>query len=509
MAIDFRPKQPPALDFAPKQPLLPQTPKEPSAYEKISESMGEFSEGFTKDNLSFLKGAGTIGQTVLDQTAGRVVNAIEGKGFVPTGPDGTISDLYRKGSTVSNSADKFLETEGTAQKLGAATAELAQFFIPAGKAMKAERSIDLLTKGMTSPLFAAATRVVGKGLIQGAAAGGIKFVQTGGDAGESAKVGIGAGVFRGGIATIGEGARALRIPERLYSMIFRNTASDMMDELKTETLVNLYKTQPEKYAALVKQGIITETEGGPQVNATIAKQALDMGLKGSIRNMAKSVVEGTLDSESQVRTLVANYKGTVDLSEPQFQKILTKISSQYQDVGFNEISDEAARLAGVIKDSKGAVDAITALDVRRLLDRARIASSFDRGVMELSLGQSNLKTLADAARKRVNAIPGMGDVMGKYSFYIDAMETLAKEAARRGNNQALSLIDSLFLSSAFGADNYIPGLTAGMVRKLFMSGKGTTMLAGLLNKSAASTPMIGTTGAAASGLTSLLTPPQQ
>jgi hypothetical protein len=294
----------------------------------------------------------------------------------------------------------------------------------------------------------------------------------------------------------------------LYSTIFKNSASDMMQELKTENLVNLQKTNPEKYNQFIKQGIINVSSGTPVLNETVAKQALDSGLRGGIRNMARTVINGALDSEAEVQNAVKNHPGTIDLSEKQFGNILSKISQDYQDVGFNEISDEAARLANTIKEGNGQVDASTALAVRRLLDRARIATSFDKPASSLSMTQSNLKTLADTVRSRVNAIPGLGEIMSKYSFYIDAIDTLSKEAARRGNNQALSLIDSLFLSSAFGGHELIPGLTAGMVRKILMSGNGTTALAQLLNKSVVSPATSGTISAASSGLESLVSPQQ-
>jgi hypothetical protein len=87
------------------------------------------------------------------------------------------------------------------------------------------------------------------------------------------------------------------------------------------------------------------------------------------------------------------------------------------------------------------------------------------------------------------------------------LDSLAREAARRGNNQALSLIDSLFLSSAFGGNNMIPGVTAGIARKVLMSGPGVTGLAQFLNKGTGAT-LPGVLGAGAKSLTNS-TPPQQ
>lgn len=487
----------------------PQQPLAQGIWSSITDTLKNFSQGVAKGELATAKGLGTIGQTVLDQTAGRFVNAVQGKGFTPTtaGQTGPASDLYRKDTPTEQAATAALAPQGAAQSAGYGAEKFAEFFAPASAAAKGEQIVNTLSSGLSSPLLASAARIAGKTAVQGAAAGGVRYIQTGGDTNEALKTGITAGATRGLIAIGGEAARGLNLPERLYSTIFKNTASDMMQELKTETIAKLAQSNPDKYAQFVKQGIIQESANGPVVNETIAKQALDAGLRGSIRNMARTVIHGALDSEQEVQNAVKSYQGTIDLSEPQFQNVLTKIGQDYQDVGFNEISDEANRLAGVLKATNGHISAEDTLAVRRLLDRARIASSFEKPASALSQTQSNLKTLADTVRTRLNSVNGIGDIMHKYSFYIDAIDTLAKEAARRGNNQAVSLIDSLFLSSAFGGVNPALPVTAGTLRKILLSGPGTTALAQLFNKSTASAGAIGTTGALSAGANDLLNPP--
>ena len=463
-----------------------------------------FAVGATKGVASTGLGIGGIGQKI-QKGIGSLIGMIPGVNVSPEAKG--ENSIFNPKSTTGMQAQSAVAPQGTAENIGFGTEQIAEYFLPASKAAKAEGFVNVLTQGIKSPLLAATARVGGKALVQGAAAGLVQAAQSGGDVKKTLQTAATAGIIRGGFATIGEGARAIRLPEKLYSTIFKTTASDMMGELKTENLVNLQKVDPAKYANLVARGIVRDTPTGPILNETVAKQALDSGLKGSIRDMARTVINGALDSETKVQDTLASYTGKVDFSEPQFFNVLKGIAKRYQNVGFNEISNEADRLSAVIKASGGKVDGTTALQVRRLLDSARIASSFDAPATSLSLGQSNLKTLADAARSRLNAIPGIGDVMSKYSFYIDAMDTLAKEAARRGNNQALSLIDSLFLSSAFGGGNMIPGVTAGVLRKILTSGHGTTILARLLNASTASGATSGLTGAV-SGLTTRATNPQ-
>lgn len=450
----------------------------PSFYQsKTVEPIKNFSEGVAKGELSTLKGLGTLGQKVLDSTLNKIPGVNAG------------SDIYRPDTTVGQTATQTLTPDGTAQNIGFGAERLAELLAPASKIAKAEKTADILFRG--SGFLPAAERVVAKSAIN-AIPTGLTVAAQKGDIKAGAEAGLISGLTRGAFATIGEGTRALKMPERLYSTIFKNTKNDMLAELKNDGIRTLQENNPQRYQELVSKGIIkVGADGTPKVNETLAEQALDRGLRGSIRHMADTVVEGTLNSEDKVQTIAKNYAGKVNLTEPQFPNVLKKIATEYEDVGFGEIADEATNLANELSTSKGQVSAETAIKVKRFLDRVRIASSFDKPVVNLSTSQANLKTLSDAVRGRVNSIPGMGEVMKDYSFNIQALEALAKEASRRGNNQVLSLIDSLFLSGAYAGNNPVPGVTMGTLRKLLLSAPGTTYLAQALKSSAISPVAIG------------------
>lgn len=449
----------------------------------------QYAKGVGQEVLSVARNVGTFGSKIASGLTGGYLQG---------------ADVYRPGTAQYQKATEFLTPKTPLEKAGKTSAQIAEFFLPGGKAVKAEKYVNLISQGIKSKKLAALTRIAGKSAVQGLTAGGVTLAQTG-DIKQAEKTALGAGIIRGGFATIGEGIRAMRLPERLYSTIFKNTSDDMLQELRTEAFARIKQTDPAKFENFVKRGLVhVDDAGNVAINPTVAKQALDAGLKGNIRNMTRTVIEGTLDSETKVQDILANYTGKVNLKEPQFERILRSIAEEYQDVGFNEISDEALTLANEIKNSGGGVSGQVALNIRRLLDKARIASSFEKPVSKLSLTQANLKTLADAVRGRLNAIPGLGETMKNYSFYIEALETLSKEAARRGNTQALGLIDSLFLSGAFGATSPLPGFTAGLGRKLLMSGPGITRTAQFLNKGTASPTTIGATGLISKNLQSLL-----
>lgn len=379
-------------------------------------------------------------------------------------------------------------------KVGTGIGTVATFVAPGGLASKGEIAINVLSKGLSSPLGAAALRIGGKAAVQGLSAGAVDLASTGGDLQSAKNTALTAGIIRGGMASVGETARALKLPERMYSTIFKNSTRDMLAELKANGINNLQRTNPEKYAEFVKSGIIKTTKGVPVINETLAEKAIKKGLKGSLDGMAKTTVHGILDSEHQAQALAKNYKGTVDLSEPQFTNILKKIGTDYEDVGFGEISNQAKTLHDVIKSNNGKVSAQTALEVRRLLDRARLASSFNSNPSSLSMSQQNLKTLADTARNRVNSVPGMGKIMENYSFNIDALEAIAKDAARRGNNNIISLIDGVFLGGGLAGGEPATALGMGVVRKLSTIPRVLTTLGQSMSR-----PNLGSAGSAVVG----------
>src|SRR3990167_6171428 len=373
MAIDFRPKTTTStIDFRPKAPEE-QFPIQQTSSLKAGGVVGavqDFAQGVAKGGTSTILGIGEIGNKIQRGVAG-AARAIE-LNISPSAAGET--SIFNRSSPVGQKTQEIVTPQGTAQKLGYGTEKVAEFFVPATKAAKAENLINIVTSGIKSPLLAATARVASKATVQGVAAGAVTAAQTGGNMRDTLTSAATAGVLRGGFAIIGEGARALRMPERFYSTIFKNTKLDMLAELKEEGLKDLQVRSPSLYARWVSEGLIkTGSDGAPILNETLAEQALHKGLTGSIRTMANAVVKGTKQSEDDIRRVLNAYKGTVNISEPQFKNILVSISKEYEDVGFGEISKEALRLANLVSTGQGYVAGIEALNIRRLLDSARIA----------------------------------------------------------------------------------------------------------------------------------------
>jgi hypothetical protein len=103
----------------------------------------------------------------------------------------------------------------------------------------------------------------------------------------------------------------------------------------------------------------------------------------------------------------------------------------------------------------------------------RIRSSFNPG-QKLSQSQENFKYFADATRGQLGKINGFKDIMKNYSFQIDALDAIAKEAARKGNRQLLGFIDSALLGGGMAAGTPITGAGIGIARRILQSSSGLT-----------------------------------
>lgn len=441
-------------------------PRELTGVEKFGKGAYELTRdlgtGVAKGGTSTLLGLGGIGRSI-QEGIGTGIDTLSGgrTNLAATARGGIFDPNSRAGAR----AREIVTPKNTAEQVGFGAEQIGEFFIPAGAATKAEKAVTTASAALPG-IWGAASRILGKSAVQGIAAGGVRAAQTGGDLEEAGKAALGAGLVRGAFATVGEGANALKVPERLYQTIFKNTKNDMLHELDSNALINWQKSNPEEFASLVEAGIVKAGKDGiPKVNTTLAEAALERGLKGSVQTMADTVVKGAHRSEAAARKIAATHPEKLDLSAPQFKNVLDEVAAEYQNVGFGEVADEANILASRLELGGGKVDATTALQLRRFFDRLRLASSFDKPVSKLSMTQANFKTLADAVRSKVNAIPGMKDVMKDYGFYLDALDALAQHAKRTGNSQALSLIDSIFLGAGLGTGSAAP-VWLGAARKV-------------------------------------------
>lgn len=374
------------------------------------------------------------------------------------------------------------------QSVGFGAEQIAEFFIPGTKVAKVQKAVDLMVDGsklISNPVVKATTKVLGKAATEGVSGAAVTLAQTG-DAREARNAGLLFGGTKAVTSLVGEVFRAAKVPEYLYNKVFKNAWKDTLQELRTQGVATLQKTNPAKYAELQKAGIIkVAANGTPKIDPTLAREALDHGLKGSLKNMSNEVVEHMLTVENTVQTIAKNTKKAIAIPETQYRNVLKAIAQDYKDVGFGEAARTASTYAK--KLARGRLSVQDALGLRRFLDGLRIQSSYANPAPRLSLSQQNLKTLTDRLRGRLADVPGMGPAMKDYRFYIDALEALAKEATRRGNKEVISLIDSVLFSGGVAAGEPIAAATISFGRRLLNSPSAVTNIGSVIEKGGTAT----------------------
>ncbi len=439
--------------------------KKPSTLEDFSTGMGQVA-------LNTIQGAGTLGTSLYKNTLGKIEEL-----FTKKPVQG--SPYYTPGTPEYQKIQEADTPQNNAQKAGYVTGYIGQLLAPSGALSKAETGLGtMIADSALSPTAQAVARVGGKAALEGAAGGLTTAVQTG-----SASEGVKSGAISAGIGAtlhgVGEVSKAFKLPERIYSTVFKNSYEDTLAELSTQGVSDLQKTDPTKFKEFVDQGIIKlGKDGAPIVDETLAKEALDRGLKGSIDTMSNTVVKNKFSLEQKAQELAKNYTERIPI-EKQYTKILQKVEQTYGDIGFGEYADKAGEMLGKIKD--GSVDATTALELRRFLDSLRKPATFSTDV-PLALSQQNLKTLADTLRGKLAKIPEFADTMNDYRFNIDALEALAREAKRRGNNNLVSFLDAAIFGGGAALGGTLGGVGLAAARKATTMPSLMTRVAQGLNK---------------------------
>jgi hypothetical protein len=423
-----------------------------------------------------IKGAGStlFGAAKAGQKIGNALSKIPGFGWL-------------KSNATPEQKPDFLVPQGTGQKIGFGVEQLAEYLLPAANVLKGAKAVNAAAEASKLPTAAKiATKILGKAGLESLSAGTVATAQSGSPK-EGVKTGVTVGALSTAAGALGAATKQARqnMAEKLYSQIFKNSNDDMVQMLKSGALQDLQKTNPERFQELVKQGIIKAgPDGVVEFDPTLAREALDRGLRGSIKNMSNEVVRQTLDMEQKARAIAANTPTTVKIENSKnYINLLKQVQTQYKGTFFPERGNLAGEF--VKKLQSGELSGEDTLRLRRFLDNMRVASSF-RPNAHISVGQEDFKAASDQLRGKLNSIPGMKEVMNEYRFNIEALNSLAKEAARRGNSAVINLIDTaLFgfgggLAGPEGAAAFplvrraltLPSVVTGVGSKLESTGSG-------------------------------------
>lgn len=461
--MPYDPKKPiKILTGGPVQAPQPSTPpKQPGVLSQAGSAYGNYVKGLGKGLLSTVTSLSGLGEKV-------------GRAATPKGVENFLFGKKQDKTVAERLIPESARTPvGAEQKLGFMTEQIAETILPLSKVAKAEKAIDTVFKG--SRLL----RVGAKAATEAAVGGAVTLAQTG-DINEAKKS---AAIFGGtklGTGVIGEALRGTKIPEWMYQRIFKNNYKDAVEQLRAQGAASLRQRNPQQYQKLLEAGILTESGGKTAVNESLAKEALERGLKGSIDTMANEVVQDGLELEYQARNIAKGVRRVQVTNANKLADVLMETAQRYENVGSGEVAKQAGRYATLLRT--GTLTGEQGLKLRRFLDGMRLRSSFDSAVNSLSQNQENFRYWSDSVRGVLAKVPGMAKVMDQYRFSIEALESIAKEAARRGNNQLIGLIDSMFIgATAIGSP--AAAATLGIGRRALNDPRVLTNTAQAISKS--------------------------
>lgn len=287
-------------------------------------------------------------------------------------------------------------------------------------------------------------------------------------------------LLSGALATVGTKATELVLspvikifqkwlPTKLYGQVFKDSYDDFVNEIKTEVQQGLQKSDPAKFSAYIKQGILRVANTGEiEINPTLAQEALDRGLKGSPSFMLKQTYLKQLELENKVRDAVGSDTVLKLENKQGYINALNLFVKHFKKTSFGtnpeRLTSAQTLLAALKKSPKGEINTETALWLRRYMDSMRNTKSF-LSDSNLSPMQEGLKKLANDLRGNLaKQVPGIEDLMNEYRFNIQAFDDLAELAVKRNNAKIINLTD--ILVGGGGLASGFPGTGIGAMTAL-------------------------------------------
>ena len=345
----------------------------------------------------------------------------------------------------------FLTPKTKAEKAGATTERIAEFFVPAGfglKALNATKYGQALKQAEDLNIIGKATRSLIKGIGEGAEFGLKTAAQNATEAPET-QLKRSAGSFLLGLALtpVIDAAGAVikygvdkitkRLPERLMSTIFKTSEDDLRAE----------------WNSIAK---------GKVLDKTLAREALENDMFGSSEKMGVYAIKKLADVEKAVQVNSKASSAVINIGKEQTKKsieFLKDIAEKY-DGPFSQVGPTAEALAKEIVKGKGNMNANLVLRLKRFFDALRNNSSFMKNE-NLSLKQEGLKNAANVFRQKLYDA-GFKEAMEQERIFIEAIEAVVKDAARRGNRNVIGIVDLLAGGGGMVAGGPLSGVSAAV-----------------------------------------------
>ena len=338
---------------------------------------------------------------------------------------------------------RFLKPRTKEEKIGFAAEQIGEFLIPLGGSAKALALAGkvALKSGRLANFGIKAVGESGEFAMKAAA-------QTGGEFDSTAKafaLGIGINAALGTVGVVGRSVAEF-IPERVFSIIFKTTADD---------LAAAYRTVAK----------------GKELNPTLAREALDRGLRGSSEKMAITAVKNLDDLEAQMKPISdlgltkLNLKGLG--SKENYLTILKRLEDKFTEDFVTKSATRARSLIRLLERETQQIPTNLAIAIKRFVDGARNKSSFALNP-KLAGFQEGLKEAADKMRGLIQKTnPKITNLLGEERVMIQAFSSIVKNAAQAGNRNVIGLTDILAGGGGTISGGVGQGITAAVAIRAF------------------------------------------
>lgn len=422
------------LGIKPKSATIPSSSVQPQ--NNGESGLGGFSTGVAKGEISTVKGLGSLGETILNQTAGRVVNAIRGKGFVPTN-----QNIYGKGGTMEQKLGDKLQPKGAAENLGFGAEKVAEFAVPGTKVAGMTEGAGLLARSVADGVTGGGIAAIQNGAVDKNA------ITTG--AVSAALPGVGAGLNKIG------GALTEYLPKRLIQSAIGQSKKELM------------------------------------AGKDISSYVLSKGKFGTADGIINSSQEAI---SSLSKTIGDNLKSSSEIINRNdvLQKVVDVINEQGGQIKKQEVYDNVVRIAPQVKGllNKKTLTLAEANKLRQSLDQ----TLGDRGFLtsQLPYSKTILRLFDNNLRGSVQELAPAGtkDMFKELSKEITLRDSLLERVSSQARNQPLNGFDLLLGSGGFLGGGPVGAAMSVAAKKAIQSVIGKTGIAQILDYSSKLGPIL-------------------
>ncbi len=343
-------------------------------------NLGNFGIGLLKGAGSTVEGLGKLGTTALDQTVGRVTNAVTGKGFTAPTENPIVENKLTQLTTPSN----------TAQQIGKGTEQVAEFLIPGGAEEEAANAAGKALENAPK-IVKGASELGAKAATSAATMAGQTAIQEGStkDVKSTATIGGLASLILGGAGKILDKA-----PETLWSSILKRTPA-------------VAAKDPELAAQAAKTGLVGATRQSLSDKAGAAIQQIEVALDDAVKG-----AKGKISTD----TIAGYAKGIRDMYKriPGEEASVTAINNVLEDI-----------------TKKPSISVQDAQQLKKDIYQ-HISSSYGRGTLQISATTDAQKAVARGLKTEIQKIiPGIKDLNAQHAIYSNIQDAIDKTIARQ------------------------------------------------------------------------------